>query len=497
MNVPPIPTNEADRLAALRSLQILDTEPEERFDCITRIAQRAFHVPMALVSLVDAERQWFKSHQGLCACETSRDISFCGHAILNDIPLIVPNALNDPRFADNPLVLGDPNIRFYAGMPLKVLSTYRVGTLCLIDRNPRSFSRNETLLLHDLAQLAEQELAAGKTSLLVELQQRNQEMQLLSDLSDFLQASLTLTESFEVISQLMGSLFPSCSGGVFIICASRNRVEQGTVWGPHLHSVSEFAPHACWSLRRGSFHVIRPERMALKCGHVLDDPSVAATLCIPMIAQGETLGLFFLSSPNPDALTSAKQQLAHTVAEQIALTLANLNLRATLQNQSIRDPLTGLYNRHYFEETLQREIARAQAKQTEIGVIMVDIDHFKQFNDTYGQGTGDLVMQAIGKLLREQVWGVDIACRYGGEELTVILPDTTLEKAQAKANEIREAISLLKVPFHGKMVQQIHASLGVAGFPKHGNNRITLLQTAIAALHRAKGNGRNQVILAP
>ncbi|HSM82027.1 MAG TPA: GAF domain-containing protein [Nodosilinea sp.] len=338
MKIPAIPINEAERLAALKSLKILDTEPEERFDLITRIAQQAFRVPIALVSLIDAERQWFKSRQGLCACETSRDISFCGHAILEDTPLIVPNALHDPRFEDNPLVMADPNIRFYAGMPLKILNHYRVGTLCLIDRVPRNFSVNDRLLIQDLAQLVQQELAAGKTSLLEELHQRNQEMHLLSSLSDFLQASLNLPEAFEVISQLMGDLFPGCSGGVFTICASRNRVELGASWGPHQHSATEFPPHTCWSLRRGSSHAINAERIALRCGHVLDDSTIAATLCIPMIAQGETLGLVFLSTTDPDALPPSKQQLAHTVAEQIALAIANLTLRATLQKQHFRDP---------------------------------------------------------------------------------------------------------------------------------------------------------------
>lgn len=217
MKIPAIPFNEAERLAALKSLKILDTEPEERFDCITRIAQRAFRIPIALVSLIDAERQWFKSRQGLCACETSRDISFCGHAILDGVPLIVSNALDDPRFLDNPLVVGAPHIRFYAGVPLTVLNHYRVGTLCLIDRAPRTFSTNDKLLLGDLAQLVQQELAAGKTSVLEELQQRNEEMHLLSGLSDFLQASLNLAEAFEVRSS--ASSWDPCSQAVRAGCS--------------------------------------------------------------------------------------------------------------------------------------------------------------------------------------------------------------------------------------------------------------------------------------
>ena len=336
MQIPAIPANESSRLAVLRSLKILDTAPEERFDQITRIAQRAFRLPIALISLVDAQRQWFKSCQGLCARETPRNLSFCGHAILDDVPLIVPNALDDPRFYDNPLVVGEPNIRFYAGIPLTVLNGYRIGTLCVIDQQPRTFDTNDTLLLTELGHLVEQELVSCKTSVLEELQQRNQEMSLLSRLSDFLQASLTLSEAFAVMSSLLGPLFPGCSGSIFIICASRNRVEQGAVWGHHQHSTQGFGPENCWALRRGRSHLVSTDRLALKCGHVHHEPSgqIATTLCIPMIAQGETLGLFFLSATVPANLTPVKQQLAHTVAEQIALAIANLHLRETLQDRT-------------------------------------------------------------------------------------------------------------------------------------------------------------------
>jgi len=155
---PAIPPDEAQRLQVLRDLLVLDTEPEEQFDAITAFCATAFRVPIALVSLIDSDRQWFKSRTGLDACETGRDISFCGHAILQDEPLIVPDALADPRFSDNPLVTGDPKIRFYAGMPLRLNSGYRIGTLCLIDRKPRRLEPEELGLLRDLARLVVREL---------------------------------------------------------------------------------------------------------------------------------------------------------------------------------------------------------------------------------------------------------------------------------------------------------------------------------------------------
>jgi diguanylate cyclase (GGDEF)-like protein len=159
---PATPLNEAHRLDTLRALHILDTSPEERFDRLTRLAKRLFGVPIALVSLVDADRQWFKSCQGLPdqVTETPRDVSFCGHAILSDDILLVPDALADPRFHDNPLVVGNPKIRFYAGCPLSVPNGSKLGTLCIIDVEPRSLEESERALLHDLARMAEQEIAA-------------------------------------------------------------------------------------------------------------------------------------------------------------------------------------------------------------------------------------------------------------------------------------------------------------------------------------------------
>lgn len=166
---PALPINEATRLDTLRSLNILDTSAEERFDRLTRLAKRLFGVPIALISLVDADRQWFKSCQGLNATETPRDVSFCGHAILGDLIMMVPDALLDERFHDNPLVVGDPGIRFYAGCPLQVPNGSKLGTLCLIDVEPRTMDEGDLQLLRDLTRMAEQEIAAVQLATMDEL----------------------------------------------------------------------------------------------------------------------------------------------------------------------------------------------------------------------------------------------------------------------------------------------------------------------------------------
>lgn len=169
MKKPEKPGDEAKRLQALRALAILDSAPEERFDRYTRLAQRSFNVPVALVSLVDAERQWFKSNQGLAATETSRDVSFCGHAVLEDAALVIPDTFEDERFADNPLVVDKPNIRFYAGRPLAAPDGSRVGTLCLIDRRPRTLDAEDLELLDDLGAMVEDELAMQACAITDEL----------------------------------------------------------------------------------------------------------------------------------------------------------------------------------------------------------------------------------------------------------------------------------------------------------------------------------------
>ncbi|MGB3312762.1 MAG: GAF domain-containing protein [Nodosilinea sp.] len=330
MQTPSYPVNEETRLNTLRSLHILDTKPEERFDRITRIAQRLFGVPITLVSLIDAERQWFKSSQGLDAAETPRDISFCGHAILGDSPFVVTDALLDERFRDNPLVTDGPRIRFYAGAPLTTGNGSNLGTLCVIDRVPRVFTDEDQQLLIDLARIAQQELLVMQLDTLDELKQRNAEMKLLSEIGEFLQACLTVEEACTTIASLIVPLFPKCSGGIFILRTAPDQLENVAHWGEDLTSEPDFLLPECWGLRRGRVHRMNGVEHP-RCHHIPVDTAIAASLCIPMVAQGETLGLFYLSTDNPQVLSEAKQQLARTLAEQVGMVVANLKLRHSLR----------------------------------------------------------------------------------------------------------------------------------------------------------------------
>ncbi len=329
-----------------------------------------------------------------------------------------------------------------------------------------------------------------------ELEQRNREIALLSKMSDFLQACLTVEEAYVAISQLVQPLFPQTNGGIYLISASKNLVETVATWGSPFPSQEMFTPHECWALRRGRAHWVDNAHSGFVCNHIRQESLPNESLCVPMMAQGEAIGVLYLSSQELGRLTEPKQQLATTVAEHIALALANLKLRSTLQNQSIRDPLTGLFNRRYMEESLEREMHRCDRKQQPLSIIMIDVDHFKRFNDTFGHDAGDTVLRELGLFLQKHIRKSDIACRYGGEELTLILPESSLEVVQQRAEQIREGAKHLNVYHERQPLGAIALSLGVACFPEHGSTGEAVLRAADAALYRAKKSGRDQVVSA-
>jgi diguanylate cyclase (GGDEF)-like protein/PAS domain S-box-containing protein len=329
-----------------------------------------------------------------------------------------------------------------------------------------------------------------------QLQKRNRERILLSRMNDFLQACLTRQEAYQALAMLLEPLFPHYSGAVFMLHDSRNWVDAVAIWGEKLHSHLLFSPQDCWAMRRGSIHHVTREQTKLFCQHFQQDHDWSESLCIPMMAQGKTIGLLYLKSSQNQKLTRSVQELGQTVAEKLSLNLANLQLRETLQMQSIKDPLTGLFNRRYLEESLEREIYRTQRQKSFLSLLMIDLDHFKQFNDDFGHDAGDLVLQETATFLINNIRGGDIVCRYGGEELTIILPDAMLEDAQKKGEQIRLGIKKLKVNYRNQLLRNITVSIGVACFPDQGNTAEKLLKAADQALYQAKNQGRDRVIVA-
>jgi diguanylate cyclase (GGDEF)-like protein/PAS domain S-box-containing protein len=331
-----------------------------------------------------------------------------------------------------------------------------------------------------------------------ELEIRNREIASLGELSDILQACVSVDEAHQALAQLIQHLFPDVSGAVFVLNRERNLLEAVAVWG-NVNATTElfFEAQDCWGLRRGRLHLTDTQLLGIPCHHrkqKSSSQSSTESLCIPMMAQGEALGMLYLSSDEPGKL-KAKQQFGVTTAEHIAVGLANLKLHEALKQQSICDPLTGLFNRRYLEETLEREVHRAKRQQSTIGIVMIDIDYFKRFNDTFGHNAGDAVLQELAIFLKKHIREGDIACRYGGEEMILILPLASLATTLERAEMIREGVKHLVLQYHDRNLDPISLSLGVACYPEHGLTSEVVMKAADAALYCAKQQGRDRVCI--
>jgi diguanylate cyclase (GGDEF)-like protein/PAS domain S-box-containing protein len=328
-----------------------------------------------------------------------------------------------------------------------------------------------------------------------ELEQRTREMTLLNDMGDILRACLSTEEAYQVIVRVAQQIFPVQVGALYVIAPSRNLVESVAVWGDPSLAEHAFPPQECWALRRGRTHWVENSKSGLICRHI-HHLSPDGYLCIPMMAQSEALGVLHLMQPENVKMTETKQRMAVTMSEHIAMALSNLRLHETLRSQSIRDPLTGLFNRRFMEESLELEIRRASRNQRPLGMIMIDLDHFKYFNDNFGHEAGDLLLKELGALLKGNIRGEDIACRYGGEEFTLILPEGTGAVTLQRAEFFREAIQRLDIHYHNHPLGRITASMGVAVFPDHGRTAKALFEAADKALYRSKNAGRDRVTMA-
>lgn len=346
--------------------------------------------------------------------------------------------------------------------------------------------------------MAEQEIENANEKLISwvsDLERRNQEANLLRQMGDLLQVSNERDEYYTIIKEYIPQLFPETSGALYILNNSQSSVEAMTIWGEDLQSDTSFAPSDCWAMRRGQIYHGKSSKPGLSCRHI-KKPFSGRYLEVPMMASGEMIGVLHIEEREEFIPLESFQDLAHTLADHLSLSLSNLKLRETLRIQSIRDALTGLFNRRYMEECLSREIPRAMRKNTTVGIIMLDIDHFRDFNNTYGHEAGDVVLREIGAQLQNQIRGEDITCRYGGEEFILILPEANKEVTLQRAERIREAIKSIRVEYHRQPLGVITISLGVAIFPEHSTTVEGLLKKADEALYHAKHNGRDRVEIA-
>ncbi len=338
--------------------------------------------------------------------------------------------------------------------------------------------------------------------LLDDARRHTEEITQINDLGSLLQACTSREEVFRLVPERLRRLFPGASGSISLLSTSRNRVESVAEWGV-CPTDQIFSPVQCWALRRGRTHVHPGGRSDPRCSHLLGEgPSV----CIPLVASGDTFGtlsiqnddpLSPISDPDPDDDSFARlRQLAATVADHIAVAVANANLRESLRLEAVRDPLTGLYNRRYMQEFLDRELHSARRKHRPLAVMMLDLDHFKRYNDTFGHSAGDRTLAAVGEILLRSVRAEDVACRYGGGEFALILPECSLLQATARAEEIRKRLKEYRAQRDHQATDALTISIGVAAFDETTDRVDLLLTFADDALCQAKRAGRDCVVAA-
>lgn len=328
---------------------------------------------------------------------------------------------------------------------------------------------------------------------------RQKEAEMLSRLDEWLQSCKTLVELFEVVETFMAKILPETRGELLIYSNSRDVLETACHWKQPA-PLAHMAPDGCWALRRGRSYYFEPDALCFLCDHVREQDHTGETpyLCVPIIAHGDTVGLlhiqFDAGRQEHDILDP--QAFAIRCGEHISMAIANVKLRDELHAQSIRDPLTGLYNRRFFMDAIRNLIGSSKTKGRGVGLISFDADKFKLFNDNHGHDAGDVVLQAISDKVLEVIPEDAVACRMGGEEFAIIAANCTMKTIELLAEQVREAIAVTQVKYVHGALPRITISAGVSLSSIHGVSPQVLLKCADQALYEAKANGRNCVVTA-
>lgn len=334
----------------------------------------------------------------------------------------------------------------------------------------------------------------------LEMAQHNREMQFINELNSYLQVCRSLEETHAIIQHYARKIFADYSGVLYLFDEAHSMVEAVVHWGSNRPPPPVISPDDCWGLRQGKLHSTDGTDNVIICNHI-QGKCDHGYVCAPVIAQGEMIGVLSVvlddtherSVPrSPESVT----RLIAMAADNLAMALVSLKLREALRSRSVRDPLTKLFNRRYLEETLARELSNSQRNNQNLGIIMIDIDHFKHYNDTHGHDAGDFVLQEIAELLRSKLRLGDVACRYGGEELILVMPGASKQITTSRAELMRTCIEAHEFIYKGKALQGVTASFGVSNYPADGESSESLIKSADEALYNAKAGGRNRVEVA-
>lgn len=497
----PLPHNERQRVGELRAFDVLDTLPEEDYDTITRLVASICGTPIALVSLVDARRQWFKSRYGLGTCETSRDSSFCAHAILRPSDIfVVPDALLDPRFRDNPLVTGEPNIRFYAGMPLVTKDGIPLGSICAIDRVPRDLGPQqlEALRLASrtvMALLEERRAARALDRLRQETRVAENRFDLLQSVAINASEGIMIVETSEDLGDPSRIIYVNDSFARLTGLACDDVLGGTTerIWGDtdrarvrdirrRLHGTSAFTSVIDYARRDGetptfeiSFSPITGDAAVSRPNHWI---VLLRDVTDRVLAERERR--------RADTVSIANEELQHEIARR-------RQVEDELRIAATNDPLTNLPNRAFFMKRLRESMAAGQLEndKASFGVLFIDIDRFKQINDTLGHLFGDDLLTQVAARLKASARSGDLVARFGGDEFTVIVRDSgnlgDVERVAARMiDELNEPCKVAGSPVF------VSASVGVVMVDESYESTEDVLRDADIAMFHAKDRGRNR-----
>ena len=336
-----------------------------------------------------------------------------------------------------------------------------------------------------------------------ELQERKNKMDLLENVSDALQPCNSLDEVFQVLVKYAEEIFPNQPGALYLYDINTHVLQQSAVWG-EFSGDSSWAAESCYAWQSGKPHVSPGTKNRLLCKHDQNHGSDEMMyLCAPLIAQGERVGVLYLRRKVNDFSEGEQydsvefwKSMAMMITERLGFVILNMKLRNELANQSMRDPLTGMYNRRYLEESVQREIPRSIRYKRSFGLIMIDIDNLEAVSETMGYAAGNAVLQAFGKFLLSQIRSSDVGCRLGGNEFIMLLPEASLEDTANRAELFRMGGKNIRVLFGGHHLKTMTLSIGVAAFPQHGESVEELVEAVGKALAQARAKGRDQVVVA-
>ncbi len=472
---------------------------EHRLSQSEKVFRNSFdHAPIGMMVL-DIKNKITQVNQALCTMLGYQEFELKGVNLKKILPenLRVENALPFAKLIE----MGMKNFLIESPLLTKsgdIIQTISTMTLFVSAVRDESFfvAQIEDVTIR---QRYEQELKAANT----ELEHRFKELEVhtsitedFNNMNGILQSCLTIAEALAPIEKFAEKFFHQAPGALYLSTPDTGHMEVAARWGRQNLNADVIRNEECWALRRSQAYMVNNAKEEICCHHY-ENVIISGHMCIPLTAQGDLIGLITLYYREDDftAHLSTLKRLALSFSDHIALSLSNIRLRERLQRQSISDPLTNLHNRRYFDENMRLELLKAERKGSALSLLIIDIDHFKIFNDSYGHDVGDTVLQEVSTVMKKHIRETDSACRLGGEEFAIILPETPANVAFVRAEKLRQAINKIVIKNIGHILEPITVSIGIATYPTHAPTVKSLSEAADAALYQAKHQGRNRTVI--